>query len=186
MMYEQREKINVLEKTVKHLKDDDISIFNLYYYSSMKISEISKVLNISEFNVKMRLHRIRKKIKKEFDCINHTEAVIEMIKVLLETKSLDSIDEIKGVGHRVVHGGEIYSDSVIITDEVIEDVKKLSKFAFETQHRIYSNFISYEKETLPHPPACYGRPDVYRRRWHNCTQRNNTRGRHYRDRHHCL
>ncbi len=66
MICEQREKVNVLEKTVKQLKEDDILIFNLYYYSSMKISEISKALNISDFNVKMRLHRIRKKIKKEF------------------------------------------------------------------------------------------------------------------------
>lgn len=66
MICEEREKISILEKTVKQLKDDDILIFNLYYYSSMKISEISKVLNISDFNVKMKLHRIRKKIKKEF------------------------------------------------------------------------------------------------------------------------
>lgn len=66
MICEQREKISILEKTVKQLKEDDILIFNLYYYSSMKISEISKVLNISDFNVKMKLHRIRKKIKKEF------------------------------------------------------------------------------------------------------------------------
>ena len=66
MICEEREKISILEKTVKQLKEDDILIFNLYYYSSMKISEISKVLNISDFNVKMKLHRIRKKIKKEF------------------------------------------------------------------------------------------------------------------------
>ena len=66
MICEQREKVNILEKTVKQLKEDDILIFNLYYYSSMKISEIAKALNISDFNVKMRLHRIRKKIKKEF------------------------------------------------------------------------------------------------------------------------
>ena len=66
MICEQREKVNVLEKTIKQLKEDDTLIFNLYYYSSMKISEISNVLNISDFNVKMRLHRIRKKIKKEF------------------------------------------------------------------------------------------------------------------------
>ena len=66
MICEQREKVNILEKTVKELNEDDISIFNLYYYSSMKISEIAKVLNMSDFNVKMRLYRIRKKIKKEF------------------------------------------------------------------------------------------------------------------------
>lgn len=66
MICEQREKISILEKTVKQLKEQDILIFNLYYYSSMKISEISKVLNISDFNVKMKLYRIRNKIKKEF------------------------------------------------------------------------------------------------------------------------
>lgn len=66
MICEQREKVNILEKTVKELKEDDILIFNLYYYSSMKISEIANALNISDFNVKMRLHRIRKKIKEEF------------------------------------------------------------------------------------------------------------------------
>lgn len=66
MICEQREKVNLLEKTVKQLKEDDILIFNLYYYSSMKISEIAKALNISDFNVKMRLYRIRKRIKKEF------------------------------------------------------------------------------------------------------------------------
>ncbi len=65
MICEQREKVNILEKAVKQLKEDDILIFNLYYYSSMKISEIAKALNISDFNIKMRLHRIRKKIKKE-------------------------------------------------------------------------------------------------------------------------
>ena len=66
MIFEQREKVNILEKTIKELKEDDILIFNLYYYSSMKISEIAKALNISDFNIKMRLYRIRKKIKKEF------------------------------------------------------------------------------------------------------------------------
>lgn len=66
MICEQREKVNILEKTIKQLKEDDILIFNLYYYSSMKITEIAKALNITDFNVKMRLHRIREKIKKEF------------------------------------------------------------------------------------------------------------------------
>ena len=65
MICEQRERIDVVEKIVKGLKEDDILIFNFYYYSGMKISEIANALNISEFNVKMRLYRMRKKIKKE-------------------------------------------------------------------------------------------------------------------------
>lgn len=49
------------------MKEEDIEIFNLYYYSSMKIKEIARVLNIPEFKVKSRLHRVRKKIKKELE-----------------------------------------------------------------------------------------------------------------------
>ena len=51
----------------KGLKDIDIKIMNLFYYSSMSIKDIAKKLNISELNVKTRLHRIRKKIKKELN-----------------------------------------------------------------------------------------------------------------------
>lgn len=65
MICEQREKISIIEKTVKSMKEDDIFIFNCFYYSSMKINEIANILNISEFNVKSRLYRIRKKVKKE-------------------------------------------------------------------------------------------------------------------------
>ena len=46
MICEQREKISIIEKTVKNMKEDDIFIFNLYYYSAMKISEIANILNV--------------------------------------------------------------------------------------------------------------------------------------------
>lgn len=67
MIYEQREQIDQIKKVVEQMKKEDIDIFNLYYYSSKKIKEISKMLDISEFSVKSRLHRIRKKIKKELE-----------------------------------------------------------------------------------------------------------------------
>ena len=67
MIYEQREQIDQIKKVVEQMKKEDIDIFNLYYYSSKKIKDISKILNISEFSVKSRLHRIRKKIKKELE-----------------------------------------------------------------------------------------------------------------------
>ena len=69
------------------------------------------------------------KIKKERPLKNHTEAAEVLIEELLENKVVESLDEIKGVGHRVVHGGEKYSDSVIITDEVIKDIEEFTKFA---------------------------------------------------------
>lgn len=65
MICEQREKISIIDQTVKKMKKTDIEIFELYYYSSIKISEIATILNISEFSIKSKLFRIRKKIKKE-------------------------------------------------------------------------------------------------------------------------
>lgn len=65
MICEQREKISIIDQTVKKMKKTDIEIFELYYYSSMKISEIATILNISEFSIKSKLFRIREKIKKE-------------------------------------------------------------------------------------------------------------------------
>lgn len=67
------------------------------------------------------------KIKGERYLKNHKEAVEVLIEELLKHKAVESLDEIKGVGHRVLHGGEKYSDSVIITDEVIQDIKDLTK-----------------------------------------------------------
>ncbi len=58
---------------------------------------------------------------------DHSAAVEVLIDELIENGAVKSLDEIKGVGHRVLHGGEKYSDSVIITDEVIEDIKELTK-----------------------------------------------------------
>lgn len=67
-MYENdRELILDVEQKIKGLKDIDIEIVNLFYYASMSIKDIARKLNISELNVKTRLHRIRKKIKKELN-----------------------------------------------------------------------------------------------------------------------
>ncbi len=53
---------------------------------------------------------------------DHKEAAEVLIEELLKHKVVESLDEIKGVGHRVLHGGEKYANSVIITDQVIKDI----------------------------------------------------------------
>ena len=68
-----------------------------------------------------------KKIKGEKYLKDHSKAVEVLINELLETGAVNSLKDIKGVGHRVLHGGEKYSDSVIITDEVISDIEELTK-----------------------------------------------------------
>ena len=67
------------------------------------------------------------KIRSEKYLKNHTEAVEVLIDELFKNKVVESLDEIKGVGHRVLHGGEKYADSVVITDEVVKDIEDLTK-----------------------------------------------------------
>ena len=69
------------------------------------------------------------KIKKEKDLKDHSVAVQTLIDELLDNKVINSLDEIKGVGHRIVHGGEKYASSVIIDDDVIQTVEELSDLA---------------------------------------------------------
>lgn len=67
------------------------------------------------------------KIKTERFLKDHTEAVEVLIEELLKHNVVSSLDEIKGVGHRVLHGGERYSSSVEITDQVVKDIEELTK-----------------------------------------------------------
>ena len=62
---EEREEIAYLENSLKNLKELDVKIINLYYYSSKSVKDIAEELDISESNVKTKLHRIRKKLQKE-------------------------------------------------------------------------------------------------------------------------
>ena len=65
------------------------------------------------------------KVEKQKSISNHTDAVQIMLDELLENKFINDVTEIKGVGHRVLHGGEFYSESVLIDDEVLNNIKSL-------------------------------------------------------------
>ncbi|MFD2926230.1 acetate kinase [Halobacillus naozhouensis] len=60
---------------------------------------------------------------------DHSEAVSLLLDKLTGHGIIQSLDEIDGVGHRVVHGGERFSDSVLITDEVIQEIEDVSDLA---------------------------------------------------------
>ena len=55
---------------------------------------------------------------------NHEQAMENVIKLLLEN-AISSLSEIDAVGHRVLHGGEIYTHSVLVDDEVLEKLESL-------------------------------------------------------------
>ncbi|MEH7796351.1 acetate kinase [Bacillus safensis] len=63
------------------------------------------------------------------DIPDHAVAVKMLLGKLIEFNIIKDFNEIDGVGHRVVHGGEKFSDSVLLTDEVINDIDQLSELA---------------------------------------------------------
>ena len=69
------------------------------------------------------------KIREEVDMPNHSVAVEVMLNRLVSLGIVSSLDEIDGVGHRLVHGGDKYDKSVVITDEVVNDLVKYSELA---------------------------------------------------------
>ncbi len=71
------------------------------------------------------------KIKTEVDMPSHTKAVGLVLDALTDPANgvIKSLSEIDAVGHRIVHGGERFSSSVIIDDEVLSAIKECNDLA---------------------------------------------------------
>ena len=82
-------------------------------------------LEDSFYSIKMN----GEKTKKSAKVSNHADAVKILIDELIDNKVISSLDELDGVGHRLVHGGEKYTDSVVINDDVINTVTELIPLA---------------------------------------------------------
>lgn len=90
------------------------------------------------------------KIKKEAEMRDHRVAIELLIKELLENKIIKSLDEIDGVGHRIVHGGK-YTKSVIVDDEVINYLDANASLA-PLHNPAHVLGIKAFKEALPNVP----------------------------------
>ena len=91
------------------------------------------------------------KIKGERYLKDHSEAVKVLIEELLKYKVVNTLEEIDGIAHRVLHGGEKYSDSVLINDEVINDIKELTKLGPLHHPGNLAGIEAFKKE-LPDTP----------------------------------
>lgn len=69
------------------------------------------------------------KVSEEVELNNHTDAVKVLLDKLVTLNIISSLDEINGVGHRLVHGKDKYSESVVITEEVVNDLDEFKDFA---------------------------------------------------------
>ncbi|MEB1807800.1 MAG: acetate kinase [Bacillaceae bacterium] len=92
------------------------------------------------------------KKKETTDIPDHSFAVKMLLDKLTTLGIISSLDEIEGIGHRIVHGGEKFNDSVLITDEVLAGIEEVSELA--PLHNP-ANIVGVKafKEVLPNVPA---------------------------------
>ena len=91
------------------------------------------------------------KIKQEVVLNNHGDAVKILLDKLIELKIINSLEEIDGIGHRVVHGGDKYTDSVVVSDQVLEDIIRFSDYA-PLHNPAHAVCIKAFREVLPNTP----------------------------------
>ena len=91
------------------------------------------------------------KLHRDMDLPNHLVALEAIKKEIVELGVVSSLDEIDGIGHRLVHGGEKYKNSVLIDDEVIATCKKFEKLAKLHMPAMLS-CIEASKQAFPNTP----------------------------------
>lgn len=91
------------------------------------------------------------KYEKEEQLNNHNDAVNILLKELINLKIVNTLDEIEGVGHRVVQGKDIFDKTVIVDDEVMKKLDSIKHFA--PLHNP-ANMLGIEafKKALPNVP----------------------------------
>ena len=91
------------------------------------------------------------KIKEEVEMSTHKDAVNILMDKLIELGAVKNLEEINGIGHRIVHGGSLYKESVIVTDKVLDDIIALSDLA-PLHNPAHAMCIKAFREVLPNTP----------------------------------
>ncbi len=111
------------------------------------VSGVVERIGIPNSLIKIKMNGT--KVEELLDIPNHSVAVELLLDKLLELNIVSSIDEIDGVGHRVVHGGEKFSDSVVITEDVIAAIEEVSDLAPLHNPANLTGIKAFQK-ALPH------------------------------------
>jgi acetate kinase len=115
------------------------------------------------------------------EMLDHQTALLRAIQALKAAKALGDISQIEAVGHRVVHGGERFSASVMIDDEVEKTIQQCSELApLHNPHNLRGYLVARKvmpqvpqvavfdtafHQTMPPKAYLYGMPYTYYRRY---------------------
>lgn len=103
--------------------------YQLYEADNFEVLASGQIERIGKEDAIVSIKVDDEKHKVVMPVLDHAAAVATALNDILSYSSLKDLDEIHGVGHRVVHGGEAFSESVLVTDEVVEIVESLSHLA---------------------------------------------------------
>ena len=121
----------------------------------MPVEEVIARGVIERIGIKDSIFSIKYNGKKDKDIIDiptHQVAVEMLLNKLVDLDIVKSLDEIEGMGHRVVHGGEKFTDSVIITKEVLDTIAAVSHLAPLHNPANLTGYYAFQ-EILPDIPA---------------------------------
>ena len=103
--------------------------FQMYEMPSkeVKISGRFERIGIGDSFYSTNINGVKKKVDVELN--NHADVVKILVDELLNNHIVESLDEIKGVGHRIVQGADAFDKTVIIDSEVLNKIDELSALA---------------------------------------------------------
>ncbi len=130
--------------------------FRLYEMPEEKILTKGSFERIGSDDGEYTIRVGEEKIHKLIELNDHNDAVRILLEELVSNHIVDSLDEIEAVGHRVVHGGNKYSKSVVITDRVLKEIKSISDLAPLHNPAAVSGVEAF-KEAIPNASmvACF-------------------------------
>ncbi len=124
------------------------SLFNMDDESVIASGNFERIgMEGSFYTIKYRGEKVEQDVTLE----NHLDAINILLERLVSLSIISSLDEIKAIGHRIVNGGSLYQESVLITDKVIEDLILLKDYA-PLHNPAHVLGIKACKEALPEVP----------------------------------
>ncbi len=103
--------------------------FQLLEMPEEKVITSGLVERIGYDNAVFQIKVNGEKVTVEQPILDHSVAVDLLLEGLVKYNIIQSLQEIEGVGHRVVQGGELFSESTVIDDEVVEKIASLNDLA---------------------------------------------------------
>ncbi|MBT2689334.1 acetate kinase [Bacillus sp. ISL-47] len=126
--------------------------FQLFEMPSEEVITKGLIERIGLDNAVFNISVNGEKVKEVTDIPDHEVAVKILLDKLTSLGIIQSLDEIEGIGHRVVHGGEAFNDSAVISDEVLAKIDELSELA-PLHNPANITGIKAFQQVLPNVPA---------------------------------